>query len=232
MHLMKNLRHMKLLLVFITFLALGYRTHAQCDHCSLTNEKKADFCYQDELFDGYCAAFSASQSTFQLLKGKKTLVVPLANPESKSELIDLAKDKKLKLSGLDMIFIVNALRAWEKAERDVGMDYTETGLGIKIIKQGEGPLVKDGQLVTVHYTGSLENGSKFDSSYDRGQPISFTAGQGRVIKGWDEAITKLNVGTIALLKIPANLAYGSRGAGKVIPPDAILYFEIEVISIQ
>jgi FKBP-type peptidyl-prolyl cis-trans isomerase len=141
-------------------------------------------------------------------------------------MIDLAKEKKLKLSGLDIIFIVDALKAWKKAERDIGMHYTETGLGIKIIKQGEG------QLVTVHYTGSLENGNPFDSSYDRGQPISFTAGQGRVIKGWDEAITKLNAGTIALLKIPPDLAYGSRGAGNVIPPGATLYFEIEVISIK
>ncbi len=221
-------------LFLVTFysLAFVFSINGQCDRCGIADRVKADFCYTDDSFDKYCAAFSVSQTTFQLLKGKKVLVVPTIKHDDKKQLIAMAKDKKLKLSGLDIIFLMDALKAWEKAERDIGMNYTDSGLGIKIIKQGNGPFPKPGQNVTLHYTGMLQDGTRFDSSYDRDTPFSFPAGQGRVIKGWDEAITKLNTGTHALLKIPPELAYGKRGAGNVIPPDATLYFEIEIIRIQ
>ncbi|MDC3105400.1 peptidylprolyl isomerase, partial [bacterium] len=99
---------------------------------------------------------------------------------------------------------------------------TESGLGYKMIKEGTGMQASSGKTVSVHYTGKLTDGTKFDSSYDRNQPIEFVLGQGRVIKGWDEGISYLKVGGKATFIIPANLAYGERGAGGVIPPNATL----------
>lgn len=91
---------------------------------------------------------------------------------------------------------------------------------------------KNGETVVVHYTGMLTNGVKFDSSRDRGEPLEFKLGTGRVIKGWDEGFAKLRVGDHAILVIPSELGYGSRGAGGVIPPDAKLIFVVELIDVK
>ena len=96
---------------------------------------------------------------------------------------------------------------------------------VQLIKEGNGTLAINGKTVSVHFTGKLTDGTKFDSSYDRDQPIEFVLGQGRVIKGWDEGISYLKVGGKATFIIPANLAYGERGAGGVIPPNATYTFE-------
>lgn len=109
---------------------------------------------------------------------------------------------------------------------------TESGLQYFIIKEGYGPKPKPGQKVKVHYTGKLENGKEFDSSYKRGEPIEFTLGVGQVIKGWDEGITYINQGGKAKLIIPPDLAYGKRGAGSTIPPDSTLIFDVEVVDIN
>ena len=109
---------------------------------------------------------------------------------------------------------------------------TESGLRYEDIVVGTGPSPQPGQDVTVHYTGTLEDGTKFDSSLDRGQPFTFKIGVGRVIKGWDEGVMTMKVGGKRKLVIPPQLGYGARGAGGVIPPNATLVFEVELISVQ
>jgi peptidylprolyl isomerase len=113
---------------------------------------------------------------------------------------------------------------------------TSTGLGIIDTKVGTGPSPKPGQTVVVHYTGWLyeggKRGKKFDSSVDRGQPFEFPLGKGQVIPGWDEGVATMKVGGKRTLIIPASLGYGSSGAGGVIPPNATLIFDIELLGIK
>lgn len=108
---------------------------------------------------------------------------------------------------------------------------TESGLRYVITQLGKGPRVKKGDIVSVHYTGKLENDTVFDSSYRRGDPISFKVGAGRVIKGWDEALQLLYVGDKATLIIPPSLGYGEKAMG-IIPAHATLIFDIEVIAVK
>jgi FKBP-type peptidyl-prolyl cis-trans isomerase FkpA len=107
---------------------------------------------------------------------------------------------------------------------------TSSGLQYIDLKIGAGATAHVGQNVSVHYTGWLENGKKFDSSVDRGQPFSFPLGAGRVIKGWDEGVQGMKVGGKRKLTIPSNLGYGARGAGGAIPPNATLIFEVELLG--
>jgi peptidylprolyl isomerase len=107
---------------------------------------------------------------------------------------------------------------------------TESGLRITDLEVGEGAEALSGQNVTVNYRGTLENGTEFDSSYGRG-PFSFPLGAGRVIRGWDEGVAGMRVGGKRRLVIPPDLGYGSRGAGGVIPPDATLIFEVELLKV-
>lgn len=100
----------------------------------------------------------------------------------------------------------------------------------RVVGSGESP--KPSQMVVVHYTGTLENGTKFDSSVDRGQPFTFQIGVGKVIKGWDEGVMTMKVGGKRKLIIPPQLGYGARGAGRVIPPNATLIFEVELLGVQ
>lgn len=96
---------------------------------------------------------------------------------------------------------------------------------------GTGTAAASGQKVTVHYTGWLTNGTKFDSSKDRGDPFVFPLGKGQVIKGWDQGVQGMKVGGKRKLTIPPGMAYGSRGAGGVIPPNATLVFEVELLGV-
>jgi peptidylprolyl isomerase len=109
---------------------------------------------------------------------------------------------------------------------------TASGLKYIELQEGTGATPQTGQTVEVHYVGTLENGTKFDSSRDRGKPFSFKIGTGQVIKGWDEGLSTMKVGGRRQLIIPSELGYGARGAGGVIPPNSTLIFDVELISVK
>lgn len=108
---------------------------------------------------------------------------------------------------------------------------TRSGLVYQDIVKGSGKAAAVGKVVKVHYTGWLKDGTKFDSSRDRGEPITFVLGKGEVIRGWDEGIQSMKVGGKRILTIPAKLGYGEKGAGNTIPPNATLIFEVELDSV-
>jgi len=109
---------------------------------------------------------------------------------------------------------------------------TDSGLKYEDLVEGDGEIATPGQQVTVHYTGWLTNGNKFDSSKDRKDPFCFKLGAGNVIRGWDEGVAGMKIGGTRKLTIPANLGYGAQGAGGVIPPNATLVFEVELLGLD
>ena len=121
----------------------------------------------------------------------------------------------------------------EPTPKGIAMSTTTTasGLVIEDLVQGDGEIAAAGQYVTVHYTGWLTDGSKFDSSKDRDDPFEFGLGQQQVIAGWDEGVQGMKVGGTRKLTIPPQLGYGARGAGGVIPPNATLVFEVELLEV-
>ncbi|MCX2720511.1 peptidylprolyl isomerase [Lentiprolixibacter aurantiacus] len=135
-----------------------------------------------------------------------------------SKIERLAKEKKEAEEALERI--------------SQGFEKTDSGLRFKILEEGDGPSAEKGKTVSVHYEGSLLNGQVFDSSFQRNQPISFQLGVGQVIPGWDEGIQLLKVGDKARLVIPSELAYGAAGAGGVIPPNATLLFDVELVEVK
>ena len=120
------------------------------------------------------------------------------------------------------------------SEKESNAQEVTTPSGLKYVDQvvGTGDVAVAGKTASVHYTGWLENGKKFDSSVDRGQPFSFPLGSGRVIKGWDEGVQGMKVGGKRKLTIPSDLGYGSRGAGGVIPANATLIFDVELLGVR
>ncbi len=131
--------------------------------------------------------------------------------------------------------LVEVLEGSPAAPKVVSEDaYQNAAEGLKYYDYvvGEGPTPKTGQTVVVHYTGWLENGTKFDSSVDRAEPFSFAVGVGQVIRGWDIGVSTMQVGGKRQLVIPSEMGYGARGAGGVIPPNATLIFEVKLLDIQ
>ena len=162
--------------------------------------------------------------------GKRKLIIP-------SELGYGEKGAGKVISpGATLLFDVELI---EVVEKFVDTDFllpgkeevTESGLRMIIHKEGNGEIPQAGQTVIVHYTGLLENGSQFDSSHDRGRPFNFQLGQGRVIKGWDEALALMSKGEKRTLIIPPAIGYGSRGTGNI-PPNSTLIFEVELIDFK
>lgn len=109
---------------------------------------------------------------------------------------------------------------------------TQAGLLVQDLRPGTGAEAKAGHTVSVHYVGTLTNGSKFDSSRDRGKPFEFKLGAGMVIQGWDQGVAGMKIGGLRKLTIPPELGYGARGAGGVIPPHATLIFEVELLGVR
>jgi FKBP-type peptidyl-prolyl cis-trans isomerase len=215
-------------LVFIFLIISFTSVSAQCDKCPKVSEK-IDYCYRNDLFSNFCAQFVADSTYFYFSKEAKAQKIKFTKPVKLEVLVEIAKNKNYKLTATDILFLETALNVWKVEERKLGFTMQPSGLGIKILKEGTGELPQPGKQVTVHYTGSLEDGTIFDSSVSRGQPFSFSLGMGQVIKGWDEGISKLKIGTKAILLIPANLGYGAYGTGPI-PGNATLFFEVEVIG--
>ena len=151
----------------------------------------------------------------------------------KAENFDAAKIFSDQLEIIEQKEKEKVAKAKEEIDKiSKGATTTKSGLKYFILEKGDGEKPKKGDMVSVHYTGLFLDGTKFDSSVDRGTPFEFHLGAGRVIKGWDEGVALLNIGDKAKFIIPPDLAYGSRGAGGVIPPNATLIFEVELIAID
>ena len=120
----------------------------------------------------------------------------------------------------------------DKDKKEGKIVTTPSGLKYEDLQEGTGEGAKAGDVVEVHYTGWLKNGTEFDSSKNRGQPFTFPLGRGKVIKGWDEGVAGMKIGGKRKLIIPPELGYGARGAGNVIPPNAELTFEVELLGIK
>jgi FKBP-type peptidyl-prolyl cis-trans isomerase len=149
----------------------------------------------------------------------------------------MAQDKKDATPGADSTPSASQTpaakaAAHKKAKSASKTITTASGLKYQVLKPGTGAVAQAGQQVSVHYTGWLTDGTKFDSSVDRGQPFQFTLGAGQVIKGWDEGVLGMKVGEKRKLTIPSSLGYGERGAGNVIPPNATLVFDVELLGVQ
>ncbi|MEM8778549.1 MAG: FKBP-type peptidyl-prolyl cis-trans isomerase [Cyanobacteria bacterium P01_G01_bin.49] len=154
------------------------------------------------------------------------------NPNKQTAIASSAQKEITETSLKETLLSLN-IADKELSEMDLE-NAVETSSGLKYIqvKEGDGESPTTGQTVTVHYTGTLEDGKKFDSSRDRGQPFSFKIGVGQVIKGWDEGVSSMKVGGNRILIIPPDLGYGAQGAGGVIPANATLIFDVELLGIK
>src|SRR6266566_400810 len=139
----------------------------------------------------------------------------------------------LLFAGLSLLALaLTTVRADDKDKPEGKEITTKSGLKYQDLKEGAGDAAKAGDTVEVHYVGTLTDGKKFDSSRDRNEPFVFKLGAGKVIKGWDEGVAGMKAGGKRKLTIPPELAYGKRGAGADIPPDATLIFEVELLKIK
>ncbi len=172
----------------------------------------------------------AVPGSFSYTPGEKKKPLTLAMPASRAlaDLVGWVRQNKA-LKSDDVLVIDRALMAWDSARATMGFSTTASGLKYKIIEKGSGKLPEAGKRITVHYRGTLENGKQFDSSFDRGQPITFTLGQRQVIQGWEEGLLLFPVGSKGRLRIPPALAYGARSTG-TIPANSTLFFDVEIVA--
>lgn len=234
--------------VVLLLLSLGLRAAGQCEGCTAIEGEIVDYCYQDASLPGYCASFSTASPHFHFEnKARKKPVVlqfPLpdagANP-SIAYLTGLATDKKLKLSATELLFMEHAITAWRVTDGvsrwdplvvNSGFTILPSGLAYKVLQAGSGKTPTVGKTVSVHYTGYFPDGKKFDSSLDRKHSYSFALGKGQVIKGWDEGIALMQVGSRFLFRIPPELTHGSQGVGETIPPNATLFFDVQLLAVD
>jgi peptidylprolyl isomerase len=161
--------------------------------------------------------------------GKRLLIIPAELGLGEAGAGDIPPGSNLIME-IEMVNIIEPVLMTEVDEDDYTV--TESGLKYYDLVEGQGESPAEGQTVVVHYTGWLEDGTKFDSSLDRGQPFTFPLGQGAVIPGWDEGVATMKVGGKRQLVIPAELGYGDAGAGASIPAGATLIFEVELLDLQ
>ncbi len=162
--------------------------------------------------------------------GTRTIIIPPNLAYGKRGYGPIPPNTSIKL----VISLLNIKKVPKVTEWDVDSSKfitTNSGLKYAVLKEGTGPTVKNGDTVIVNYSGFLTDGKKFDSSVERNQPFTFVAGQGQVIKGWDEAVTYLRKGSKAKLIIPPDLGYGEKQVG-VIPPNTTLVFDVEILDIK
>jgi len=164
---------------------------------------------------------------------KRQLLIPSElglGTEGIGDIVPPNSDLLMEVELLDIVKPPEPRTATEIDEKD--FEETDSGLKYYDLVEGDGDMPEEGQVVVVHYTGWLEDGTQFDSSLDRGQPIDFPIGTGSVIPGWDEGVASMKVGGVRQLVIPSDLAYGDSGAGGTIPPGATLIFEVELLELR
>lgn len=163
------------------------------------------------------------------------MIAQISSPQSIANASELIQTQPISVSStINKILVADNTMSSAENANPGNEETVTTPSGLKYIDlvPGTGATPKTGQTVIVHYTGTLEDGTKFDSSRDRNQPFSFPLGRGQVIKGWDEGIADMRVGGRRKLIIPPALGYGARGAGGVIPPNATLIFDVELLRIS
>ena len=162
--------------------------------------------------------------------GKRKLIIPAALGYGDRAAGSIPPNSTLHFD----VELVSIKKPFKDTDFDLPGEEILFDSGLRMIEhvKGNGTKPNKGQTVVVHYTGLLETGSKFDSSHDRNKPFEFQIGMGRVIKGWDEGVSDMSIGSKRTLIIPPDLGYGERGAGGVIPPNSVLVFEVELIDIK